>query len=300
MSVSGNHYSSHASLAARARRPGRRAALRSGSLFGAARRAVLAARWFSAWRGVARAPEPSDGPGAVSGGASAADGATGRSAPASPPPSVRVGEPPRILIVDDEVGVRRVCAFALRGAGWRAEAEASPVAALERVLAGERFDALVLDYAMPELDGLEFLARLEALPAGARPPILLASAHADGSTARAALRLGVWDFLSKPLTPEELRRRVRRLLRRGDEAARGDSRARALDLAGAGRWADARAALGGRGGEADELVRGLLFQIEGDDVAAARCFARCHWWPDWHRHGPEIWAELARRLDVPE
>src|SRR5690606_33088726 len=101
------------------------------------------------------------------------------------------------------------------------------------------------------------------------------------------------DFLSKPLTPEELRRRVRRLLRRGEEAARGDGRARALALATERRWAEAREALADRRGEADELVRGLLYQMEGDESAATRCFARCHWWSDWHRHGPEIWAELA-------
>lgn len=294
MSVSGNHYSSHASPSNRARAVNRRAAFRSLSVVGAA-------RWFSAWRRAPRSPERADGFGSLPGAASSANTSGGAPAPVSPPRHAPgPGESPRILIVDDEAGVRRVCAFALRGAGWRAEPEGSPLVALGRVLAGERFDALVLDYAMPELDGLEFLGRLDALPEGARPPVLLASAHADGATAWTALRLGVWDFLSKPLTPEELRRRVRRLLRRAEDAERGDPRARALALAGARRWSAARAALADHGGEADELLRGLLFQVEGDEASAARCFARSHWWVNWHRHGPEIWTELARRLDAPE
>lgn len=205
---------------------------------------------------------------------------------------------PRILIVDDEPSMRRVCAFALRGAGWRAETEASSVAALHRVLNGERHDALILDYAMPELDGLEFLRRLQALAPEARPPVLLVSAHADGATAWAALGLGVWDFLAKPLTPEELRRRVRRLLERPAAAAAGEAHPLALRLAAGGDWTGARAALGDGGAESDELVRGLLFELEGNAAAAADCFSRARWWPNWNRQGPEIWAELSRRLDA--
>lgn len=208
------------------------------------------------------------------------------------------GPAPRILIVDDEPSMRRVCAFALRGAGWRPETEGSSLVALQRVLGGERYDALVLDYAMPELDGLEFLRRLEVLAPEARPAVLMASAHADGVTARAALGLGVWDFLAKPLTPEELRRRVRRLLERPAAAERGEAHPRALRLASRRDWAGARAALAEVNGEADELVRGLLFELEGDAAAAAGCFSRARWWPNWNRQGPEIWAELARRFDA--
>ncbi|MBC8011007.1 MAG: response regulator, partial [Burkholderiales bacterium] len=211
--------------------------------------AAVAARWLGSARRIRAAVAGEEG-GAIAGAgtgsgtaanaASSASGASGASGEsrvgrvASPvyDPAVVEGEgpAPRILIVDDEPSMRRVCAFALRGAGWRPETEGSSLAALQRVLGGERYDALVLDYAMPELDGLEFLRRLQALGPEVRPPVLMASAHADGATACAALGLGVWDFLAKPLTPEDLRRRVRRLLDRPAAAARGEARPQALRL----------------------------------------------------------------------
>ena len=209
---------------------------------------------------------------------------------------------PRILVVDDEPSVRRVCAFTLRAEGWRTETEEGPREALSRLLGGEPFDALVLDYAMPELNGLELLRELEsARGLDAVPPVLLASAHADGAVAWDALRFGVWDFLAKPLTPEELRRRVRRLLARPAAAAEGDARAQALLLARKRAWSAAQAALAATtkaGTETDELIGGLFAQMRGDEEAAQRCFRRAHWWPEWRRHGAEIWIELARRLDL--
>ena len=264
---------------------------------------LVAARWFGAVRrlraatGAGPGDDAGGAPGEAAVSAPSGDGrASSPSQAASPATGAASG--PRILIVDDEPSIRRVCSFALRGGGWRPETEASSIAALYRVLNGERFDALVLDYAMPELDGLEFLRRLQALPPEARPAVLLVSAHADGAAAWTALRLGVWDFLPKPLTPDELRRRVRRLLERPAAAARGEAHPLALRLAAVGEWARARAALAHGAAESDELVRGLLFEIEGDAAAAADCFSRARWWPNWNHQGPEIWAELSRRLDA--
>ena len=195
---------------------------------------------------------------------------------------------PRILVIDDESSVRRVCAFTLRAEGWRTETEEDPRGALERLAGGEHFDALVLDYAMPELDGLGLLRELEnARGQDAIPPVLLASAHADGAVAWDALRIGVWDFLAKPLTPEELRRRVRRLLARPSAAANGNARARALLLARKRSWSAAYAALfaGGKPpGQTDELIGGLLAQLRGDEAAARLHFQCAHWWPEWRSH----------------
>jgi len=209
---------------------------------------------------------------------------------------------PRILVVDDEPSVRRACAFTLRAEGWRTETEEDPRKALERLAGGERFDVLVLDYAMPEMDGLQLLRALEqARGLDAVPPVLLASAHADGAVAGEAMRLGIWDFLAKPLTPEELRRRVRRLLARPIEAQDGVFRAQALSLARKRSWAEAQAALAESKTtprtETDDLIAGLLAQVRGDEEEAQRYFSRARWWPDWSRHGPEIWVELASRLD---
>lgn len=204
----------------------------------------------------------------------------------------------KILIVDDEQTVRRVCTFALKGEGWRAESDGSASQALSRMRNGEQFDALVLDFAMPEMDGLEFLHRLRTLPAAQQPSVLFASAHADGAVAMSAFRLGVWDLLAKPLLPDDIRRRMRRMLSRHDDAARGDLRARSLLLAAQGRWTEARAALEAGAGELDQLLRGLYFQLEGETAKSRECFSLAHWWEGWDQQGPEIWAELSRRLDA--
>lgn len=221
--------------------------------------------------------------------------------PSSPAPEVAT--PPRLLVVDDEPSVRRVCVFTLRAEGWRVEAEEDARAALARLAAGEHFDGLVLDYAMPGLDGLEFLRELERTRATrAVPPVVLASAHADGAVAAAALELGVWDFLAKPLTPDELRRRVRRLLGRAADCAGGSASACALMHAGRREWREARAVFGaaslGGLGEPTALVAGLLAEIAGDEAGATNYFRVAHWPRDWRRRGPEIWVELARRLSV--
>jgi two-component system, chemotaxis family, chemotaxis protein CheY len=222
--------------------------------------------------------------------------------PLPPSPASEVAAP-RLLVVDDEPSVRRVCAFTLRAEGWCVEAEADARAALARLAGGGRFDALVLDYAMPGLDGLELLRELErCLGPGGVPPVILASAHADGAVAAAALRLGVWDFLAKPLTPEDLRRRVRSLLGRAADCAAGSGLACALLHAGRREWDEARGALGvganveRNGNEAKMLVAGLLAEIAGDVPEAAHHFRAAHWPVDWRWRGPEVWVDLAHRL----
>jgi CheY-like chemotaxis protein len=206
---------------------------------------------------------------------------------------------PQILVVDDEASVRLGCVMALRSDGWRAVGEASSPAALQRLTSGnDHYDVVVLDYAMPELDGLALAGVLDPQT---RPPILLASAHADGAVALAALRLGIWDFQAKPLVPDELRRRVQRLHTRARDAAVPTAwMPRALQHCQRGQWADAlmelRALPEAERTETGELLIGLVCQLAGDEAGAREAFHRARWWPDWHRQGGEIWAELARRL----
>lgn len=204
----------------------------------------------------------------------------------------------RVLVVDDEASIRLGCVLALRSAGWQADGEGSARGALARLAEGPvHYDAVVLDYAMPEMDGLALAA---ALGPHGRPPILLASAHGDGAAALAALRLGIWDLLAKPLVPEELRRRVGRLVRREAAARRAPTGWEAV-LRHCNRcaWAEALATLAAADdppGERAALLRGLLYQVSGDSVRARAAWPGARWWPEWERHGPEIWAELSRRL----
>jgi DNA-binding NtrC family response regulator len=108
---------------------------------------------------------------------------------------------PQILIVDDDQGtlVSLSRAFALEG--YTALTASSAARGLER-LAEEPVDAILSDVVMPEMDGLEFLARVrERAP---DVPVILMSGQATVETAVKATRLGALDFVEKPVGLDRL------------------------------------------------------------------------------------------------
>lgn len=113
---------------------------------------------------------------------------------------------PRVLIVDDDAGVRDVLGALVESAGYRVEAADGP-GGLE--LVGRwRPDVIVLDLLMPHVSGFEFLGRLHELTGGAPPPVIVLSALADDlSPALAsggARMLWVTKVLRKPCDAGEL------------------------------------------------------------------------------------------------
>ena len=116
---------------------------------------------------------------------------------------------PRVLVVDDEARMASVVAAALERAGYECEACASGEAALA-ALDARGADAVVTDWKMPDMDGLELLRRLHAL----RPalPVILLTAHGDVPSAVAAMREGAFDYVTKPFDNDELRACVGRAL----------------------------------------------------------------------------------------
>jgi DNA-binding NtrC family response regulator len=116
---------------------------------------------------------------------------------------------PRVLVVDDEARMASVVSAALERGGWECEACAGGEAALA-ALDARGADAIVTDWKMPGMDGLELLRRLHAR----RPalPVILLTAHGDVRTAVAAMREGAFDFVTKPFDNDELRACVGRAL----------------------------------------------------------------------------------------
>ena len=117
----------------------------------------------------------------------------------------------RVLVVDDEPAVRQALDRALRFEGYETEMAEDGTAALV-ALAERPADAVVLDVAMPRLDGLEVCRRIRG--AGDSTPILLLTARAQVADRVAGLDAGADDYLVKPFALEELLARLRALLRR--------------------------------------------------------------------------------------
>src|SRR3984893_10440483 len=117
----------------------------------------------------------------------------------------------RVLVVDDEPAVRQALDRALRFEGYQTDLAEDGVAALADH-AARPADAIVLDVAMPRMDGLEVCRRLRN--AGDGTPVLLLTARAAVAERVAGLDAGADDYLVKPFALEELLARLRALLRR--------------------------------------------------------------------------------------
>jgi CheY-like chemotaxis protein len=142
-----------------------------------------------------------------------------------------MGSPYRILIVEDEPSLRLVFRTALQSDEYLLTTAADGETALS-FLEQDPADLVLLDLRMPGMDGLEVLRRLRE--EGNEVPVVIITAHDSVPNVVQAMRLGAIDFVSKPLTPETLRRVVAEVLARH---AQGEPRpARA---AGAGRPPDA-------------------------------------------------------------
>jgi two-component system response regulator MprA len=136
----------------------------------------------------------------------------------------------RVLIVDDEPAVRAALDRALRLDRYEVELAADGSEALDR-LAEARLDAVVLDVAMPGIDGLEVCRRLRE--AGDRTPVLMLTARDAVDDRVAGLDAGADDYLVKPFDLEELLARLRALLRRtqqGDQTGQPDESLTFADL----------------------------------------------------------------------
>jgi len=125
-----------------------------------------------------------------------------------------VTAPKRILIVDDDAFIRRPLEFILREEGYQPATAANADEGLRAVEACPP-DLIFLDVMMPGKDGLTWCAELKGDPRYAGIPIVLLSARGQERDREQAFALGAADFLTKPYSPDELKRLVRELLGRG-------------------------------------------------------------------------------------
>lgn len=112
-------------------------------------------------------------------------------------------KPVRVLLVDDEPGIRQSLRGVLSDEGYEVHAVDSGEACLE-ALAQQSYDVVLLDIWLPGMDGMETLTRIQEIPVAGRPVVVMISGHGTIETAVRATKLGAFDFLEKPLTIQKV------------------------------------------------------------------------------------------------
>jgi two-component system response regulator AtoC len=109
--------------------------------------------------------------------------------------------PKRVLIVDDEENFRHMLSVILKKEGYDVEAASNGEEALQKVTLSP-YDQILCDIRMPKMDGLDFLN--EAKKAGVDSTIIMMSAYGTVDIAIEAIKLGAYDYISKPFKPDEV------------------------------------------------------------------------------------------------
>lgn len=118
-------------------------------------------------------------------------------------------EPKTILVVDDDESLRRVVEYNLGEEGYRVVTAADGAAGLRAFQEGS-VDLVVTDVRMPDMDGLELLTRIKAMQPDM--PVVVLTAHGTINSAVEAMRLGAFDYLTKPFNRDQLKAAVRKAL----------------------------------------------------------------------------------------
>lgn len=107
----------------------------------------------------------------------------------------------QLLVIDDEAGMRNMLRMVLERAGYQVCEAETAIKGLEE-LSRNRFDLVLCDIRMPELDGIGFLQELQQrnLPA----TVIMMSAYGSLDTAVECLKQGAYDYISKPFKPDEI------------------------------------------------------------------------------------------------
>ncbi|HET8740825.1 MAG TPA: response regulator transcription factor [Acidimicrobiia bacterium] len=124
---------------------------------------------------------------------------------------------PRIVLIEDDVEIRRLAASALSAAGHDVESADRALAGLELAVKGEP-DLVLLDLGLPDIDGTELLRMIRAV---SQVPVIVITARGADETVVATLDAGADDFVTKPFSMPQLEARVRAVLRRRQGSGAG-------------------------------------------------------------------------------
>lgn len=139
--------------------------------------------------------------------------------------------PALVLIVDDDENQREMYSMYLAAKGFRIALAGDGVSAV-RCAQSVQPDVIVMDLALPRLDGWEATRRLKQNPLTAHMPILAFTAHVFGAAGERAIDAGCDDYVIKPCLPEQLVRHIRSLLARSVRKRHSDRGARIFPRTG--------------------------------------------------------------------
>jgi two-component system, OmpR family, KDP operon response regulator KdpE len=205
----------------------------------------------------------------------------------------------RILVVDDEPSILRVVAANLRARGYEALTAATGEDALT-VIEAQQPDCIVLDLGLPDVGGLEVLARLRTWTT---MPVVILTAVDDEHRRARALDLGADDYITKPFTMTDLLARVRGALRHGQSKRLDEPRSIQVGAV----CIDLDAALVTRWGEPVRLTRTEYRLLEilatsGGQLCTSRFLSQRLWGPGSEQKDQLLRghvASLRRKLDDP-
>ena len=120
----------------------------------------------------------------------------------------------KILVVDDEKLLVKGMKFNLENEGYQVECAYDGASAVE-LARSDRFDLIILDVMMPEVDGLEACMRIREF---SNVPIIMLTAKSEDADKLMGFECGADDYITKPFNILELKARVRALLRRAEPA----------------------------------------------------------------------------------
>jgi FixJ family two-component response regulator len=193
---------------------------------------------------------------------------------------------PIVFVVDDDVSVRESLELLFRCEGWRAETFASAQEFLDRPRTLGP-GCLVLDYSLPDLNGLELQKRV----AIERPdmPVIFITGHSDVPVTVQAMKAGALEFLTKPFSDDVLLNAIRDGLDRSRAALRREADMQPLR--------DRYATLSGRERQVMALVvSGLLNKQVGGELGISEITVKAHRGKVMHKMQADSLADLVRMV----
>jgi two-component system chemotaxis response regulator CheY len=109
----------------------------------------------------------------------------------------------RILAVDDSASMRQMVAFTLKGAGHEVVEAVDGVDALAKAK-GQKFDLVISDVNMPNMDGITLIASLRAIPEFKFVPMLMLTTESTGDKKQQGKAAGATGWIVKPFNPDQL------------------------------------------------------------------------------------------------